>query len=127
MKKTSSGDEMKLIDLVPKEDFEIKTEIPIKFPNGQIMNGWFAAKPLNYKKGYFSNEEKKEMKRLIDENKAIVVSYMEDIPEEERYKYAINLLGNPFEDNFGDDKLNPIKKSINESMKKIPFIENNGE
>lgn len=77
---------MILIDDLIKED-QCQSEVSVEV-DGQLMNGWQIAKPLNYDPEYFTLAERWKMAKLIMEGKAIAVQYFTDLTKEQQEAYV---------------------------------------
>jgi hypothetical protein len=80
-----------LIDDIQKE-FGANTEQFVVKVDGEKLQGWQIAKPLNFDPKYLSVKERKEMADAIMEGKAIAVKFFEDLTFEEQTEYVKNKL-----------------------------------
>lgn len=71
--------ESKLIDDVV-EIYKVSPQAQVEFKdeNGVVHHGWAIAKPLNYDKEYFSEEERKAMAQEVLDGHAFAVHFTED-------------------------------------------------
>lgn len=61
--------------------------------DGEKMNGYQIAKPLNYGSEYLPMEERWKMAQLIMAGKAIAVQYFSDLTEDEQVAYVKKKMG----------------------------------
>ena len=77
---------MILIDDLIKED-SCQEQVSVEV-DGQLMNGYQIAKPLNYDPEYFELAERWKMAKLVMEGKAIAVQYFVDLTKEQQEAYV---------------------------------------
>lgn len=77
---------MILIDDLIKED-SCQEQVSVEV-DGQLMNGYQIAKPLNYDPEYFELSERWKMAQLIMKGKAIAVQYFTDLTKEQQEAYV---------------------------------------
>jgi hypothetical protein len=77
---------MILIDDLIKED-GCQQQVSVEV-DGQLMNGYQIAKPLNYDPEYMDLTERWKMAKLIMEGKAIAVQYFTDLTKEQQVAYV---------------------------------------
>lgn len=77
---------MILIDDLIAED-TCQKQVSVKV-DGQLMNGYQIAKPMNYDPDYVDLTERWEMAKLVMEGKAIAVQYFSDLTKEQQEAYV---------------------------------------
>ena len=77
---------MILIDDLVNED-QTQEQVSVKV-DGNLMEGYQIAKPLNYEPEYLSKSERKKMAKLVMDGKAIAVQYFTDLTEEQQEAYV---------------------------------------
>ena len=77
---------MILIDDLIKED-SCQEQVSVEV-DGNLMNGYQIAKPLNYDPKYLPLNKRWEMAQLVMKGKAIAVQYFTDLTKEQQEAYV---------------------------------------
>jgi hypothetical protein len=79
-----------LIDELVKDD-SVPESVSVVV-DGNKLEGWMIAKPLNYDKEYTTLKERFAMAKKVFFGKAIAVQFFSDLTEQEKIKYVKNKL-----------------------------------